>query len=288
MQSKKSSLLLAGALMVTLIFAAALFAGCICPTPITPSGKYSGYDNKVFIDKYSNYTGTLGANERINVDVHNVNGDVKVIEGEGNDFVVTVLSRGTARDHARFSVEFTDKTVSGERTLNLKVDDKESGVSTDSFDWHYSTDMTIVLPKGITYEDVQTNTVNGNVNVGNLTGRHFVTSIVNGNSVSRFNSGNMEFVNVNGNIDISTTQVKGIIIATTVNGNIVVRAPENSSIKVEATSVTSANKVQSDFTINATENTSFRYVGATPDYVAGSGIELKLNLVNGNIQIKKL
>ncbi|MCD1293557.1 hypothetical protein CUJ83_00915 [Methanocella sp. CWC-04] len=294
MRSNEGSLLALGAIALFVIIVLLIGSVFLCAA-ITHIPKIGNYvdshpayyemDNSGLIQRDYYYNGSLAGFDTIELDVHNMNGNVIVKEGDADEYEIEVHAKGTEKDFANKYVEFVESGAAGTKTLKVAVKDHrwDDGRNFDRF---YS-DIIITLPKNKHYGDMQLNTVNGNVDVCDLSGDHLLMTAVNGKLTSSFNADNSELVNVNGNIYVTTSKTTGKITATTVNGNINMNVPENSEFKIEAHSASPVDKISVSVPVKTSKNNGFTFIGETENY-NGNGIVMNFNLVNGNIEIDSI
>ena len=281
MKMDRFLLLAIGALALIIIFALVFGAAFFCAICASIPGTV---DNSVMTDKNYAWDGSLSGFQNVRLEAQNVNGNVIIIEGEGEDYKIEVKARGTEKDFEKWDVTFEESTASGAKKLDLNIVPGR-GFETRANDKFVSQVM-ITLPKNKTYS-MEVVTVNGNIEAGQFSGSKAVMSTVNGAIESKVEATQLEFVNVNGDIDAMTAQASGMVLATTVNGDITVSVPKNSSFKVEAHAVTPMDSLSSSIPLEYSEKSRFTMIGQTEGY-SGNDLRMNLNVVNGDIRIKSL
>jgi hypothetical protein len=230
------------------------------------------------LEKSYDFNGTLDGYSEVGLQVRDVNGFIKVIEGEGDAFDIRVNTSGTARNHQRYKVEFTQSESAGVKALKLEVKDTwEPG----AYSSRYVSDITVTVPKDRLY-DMMLATVNGPVDAGNFTCDHAMLATVNGEVVSGVSAANATYAAVNGGIDVRTGAIKGKIFAHLVNGDIDISIPQGSALSLNAHVVN--GNIANALPIVVDDKSRWGLVGKTENYAEGLYIEAAT--VNGGIAIK--
>jgi DUF4097 and DUF4098 domain-containing protein YvlB len=230
------------------------------------------------LEKSYGFNGTLSGFDRVDLRVGDINGAITVREGEGDAFDIKVDTTGTAADHDRYKVEFTQPEAAGVKTLDLEVKDTwEPRV----YNSRYVADIVVTVPKGKQY-DVKAATVNGRVELGNLSCGQVTAATVNGELASGASAVNATYATVNGGIDVRTDAVKGKIFANSVNGGIAICVPQGSALSLNAHVVN--GRISNALPIVVDEKSRLGLVGKTANYTEGLYVEA--TTVNGGIDIE--
>jgi DUF4097 and DUF4098 domain-containing protein YvlB len=275
MKADKFLIITVGALMAVLLILLALGGAtflCLYATqgPVTSDG--------VLMQKTFAYNGSLSGIDRVDLRGININGNIVVKEGDGDAYFIDVNTHGTERDYQRYKVDFTQYDTNGVKTLRVEIRDTKEPRAYSS---RYTSDITITVPKSKTY-DMDLVTVNGNIEMGNLSCGIVNAADVNGVISSRLNAANATFVTVNGNIDVKTPATKGMLSLNTVNGAITVSIPKDTPLSLSAHLMNGA--ITNSVPIDVTEKSRMGLVGKTTGF--NDGIYIETALVNGNIDIK--
>jgi DUF4097 and DUF4098 domain-containing protein YvlB len=235
-------------------------------------------NNGPLLEKSYDFNGTLDGYGEVDLQVTDINGYIKVVEAEGDAYDISVNTSGTARDHERYKVEFTQYESAGVKALKLEVKDTWEPSTYSS---RYVSDITVAIPRGKLY-DMMLATVNGRVSLGNLTCDEITMATVNGEVVSGASAANATYATVNGGIDVSTGAVKGKIFANLVNGDIAISIPQGSALSLNAHVVN--GDISSALPIVVDEKSRWGLVGKTESYAEGLYVEAAT--INGGIVIK--
>lgn len=274
MKVDKFLLITVGALMVVLLVILALGGAaflCLFFTADTVSN-----DGPVVQRSYD-YNGTLAGYDAVSLDVANINGNVNVTAVDGDSYAVSVAASGTDMDFERYVVDFTEKDSGGVHALKLEVKDtKEHRLLASK----YNADVTIGMPRNKTY-DVTLVTVNGRIDLGELSCGELKLAAVNGALASRADSANATMATVNGNIDVDTGAMSGSAYLNTVNGHVSVHVPGDAPLSLNAHVVNGA--ISGDLPLVVEEKSRMALVGKTANYT--DGIYIEASIVNGNIDV---
>jgi DUF4097 and DUF4098 domain-containing protein YvlB len=267
-------LITVGALLAIIVILLAMGGAaflCLFAThgPVTNEGP--------LLEKSYDFNGTLGGFNEVDLQVIDINGAVNVREGEGDAYAINVDTQGTERDHERYKVEFTQSESAGVKTLKLEVKDTWEPRMYNS---RYVADITVTVPKGKLY-DAKIVTVNGRVDLGNLTCDQVMMATVNGELASSASAVNATYATVNGGIGVSTGAVKGKIFANSVNGGITISIPQGSALSLNAHAVN--GHISNMLPIVVDQKSMLGLVGKTANYTEGLYIEAAT--VNGGIDI---
>lgn len=241
--------------------------------------------NSIIVDNSKSVTrdqisnGSLSGFGQVDLTVHNINGNVQVREGNDDSYSIEVHEKGTELSFQRYYVDFSEAGISGTKSLDLYVRDNLTGQPSTNV--RYTADIIVTVPKNKTYS-LDLAIVNGDIDAGSLSGDKTAMTCVNGGITSTFSADSSTFTNVNGDIIAATSKSSGSITANDVNGDIDISVPAGAGFSVNAHLVN--GEIRTDMALNTTEKSRFNVVGSTPGY-SGSGMDLKLATVNGDIAV---
>lgn len=213
------------------------------------------------------------------VEVDNVNGGITATPSEsGQVEVVAVKKAGHKGDPADVNIKVVERaggvlicTVYGPISTSKSCD--SSTIKNNDTNVEY----TIKVPAGIRFE---AETVNGGVTAKGLTGAVNAETVNGG--VHLEGTGSAKAETVNGGIHVILARVEGTepLHFETVNGGIVVELPADAKANLNAETVNGS--IQSDFPVAG--KFGKHELKAT---IGGGGRDLKLETVNGSIEIRK-
>ena len=142
-----------------------------------------------------------------------------------------------------------------------------------------SVNFTVRVPAGVNFNGY---TVNGKVSANNLSGDVEAKTVNGGINIST--TGLARAQTVNGSITVVMGRADGAddIEFKTVNGSIEVSAPASLNARVEAKTLN--GEITTDFPITVQGTFSRRRLSGT---IGGGGRELRLETVNGSVQIRR-
>lgn len=223
------------------------------------------------------------------IEIHNINGDVRVVQASGNKVLVTAQKYSNGDDPESVHIEVVrnddgvtictmypenswwggdQKCASGDQ-VHLVTNDSDVEV-----------DYMVHIPAGV-YAIVQT--VNGDIDIKSIASN--VKAVTVNGDINVSTKGYAQATTVNGSIEVKfgrTDWAKTLALAT-VNGDITVKLPASSNTEVDAETV--SGDIETEFkTLDAEEG----WVGAELDGTIGSGgRSLSLETVNGDVYISK-
>jgi DUF4097 and DUF4098 domain-containing protein YvlB len=215
------------------------------------------------------------------VSVENINGNVTVVGGSGNEVEILAVKKGKNQevldeiqiiiDHSadaiRIETEFPDKGVSGWFSWG----DGDNG----------SVSYTIIVPSSANLESIES--VNGDLEISGVYGV-VKASTVNGGIKARDLSANAKIETVNGSVAASFASLTGQQKASceSVNGRVVVNLPSDADTSVSAETINGGID-GSDFGLKTNKG----FIGRDLDGDIGDGsARLALSTVNGAIKIR--
>jgi hypothetical protein len=243
--------------------------------------------SEVTVQEDFRWSGRLAAGQRL--EIKGVNGAIRAEPASGNEVEVVAVKR-EGREGRVQDVRVERITHDGGVTICAVYPSRNSNRpnrctpgdewSTNVQDNDVSVEFTVRVPRGV---DFLGSTVNGNVRAQNLPGDAHVSS-VNG-SVTASAAGVVEASTVNGtlNVEMGDADPGRDLEFTTVNGNINLTVPAAFRAEVHA-SLLNGN-IESDWPLDIDRG---RYVGQNArGQIGRGGRELKLETVNGNIEIRR-
>ncbi|HEV3050533.1 MAG TPA: DUF4097 family beta strand repeat-containing protein [Longimicrobium sp.] len=233
------------------------------------------------------WSGRLAAGQRL--EIKGVNGGIRAEPASGNEVEVVAVKR--AGREGRVQDVRIERITHGDGVTICAIYPSANGRrpnrctagedwSTNVQDNDVSVEFTVRVPRGVDFLGA---TVNGNVRAQNLPGDAHVSS-VNG-SVTASAAGVVEASTVNGTLNVQTGAADPgrDLEFTTVNGNINLTVPAGFRADVRA-SLLNGN-IESDWPLDIERG---RYVGQNGrGQIGRGGHELKLETVNGNIEIRR-
>lgn len=233
------------------------------------------------------WSGRLAAGQRL--EIKGVHGAIRAEAASGNEVEVTAVKR-EGREGRLQDVRIERITHDGGVTICAVYpsrSDNRPNRCTAGDDWSsnvqdndVSVEFTVRVPRGVHFMGA---TVNGNVRAEDMPGDAHASS-VNG-SVTVSAAGVVEASTVNGTLNVQTGAADPgrDLEFTTVNGNINLTVPASFRADVRA-SLLNGN-IDSDFPLEIERG---RYVGQSArGQIGRGGRELKLETVNGNIEIRR-
>lgn len=216
---------------------------------------------------------------RISVD--NVNGNVTIIGGPGNQVEITAIKNGKNQallDQIQIIIEHSEDTISIETKFHGKgITNWFSSGKDDKGVVRY----TIMVPTDINLESIES--VNGNLEISGVSGT-VEASTVNGSIKASDLSGNTTIETVNGSVDATFTALSGQqkAVIESVNGRLTITLPRDSNAKVSAESF-NGRIDGSDFGLKINKG----FIGRELEGDIGNGsARLALSTVNGAIKIR--
>ena len=256
--------------------ALALLAGLAC----------AAYADAASVQEDFRWTGALRAGQR--VEVKGVHGAIHAEPASGNEVEVVAVKRrgreGRVED-VRIERVMHDEGVTicavypsdGRRPNRCTAGDEWSSNVQDN---DVSVEFTVRVPRGV---HLYAATVNGAVRADDMPADVQASSVNGAVRVSA--AGVVEASTVNGNVDATTGRANPgrDLELKSVNGTIRLRVPAGFRATVEAELLN--GDIESDFPIEIHRN---RYVGQNAHgQIGGGGSRLRLETVNGNIEIRR-
>jgi len=215
------------------------------------------------------WSGEVAAGGR--VELHNVNGSVKVVQGSGRTLRVHADKSGRRADEVRIEIHADDRgvTIDAIHPRGAKRGGRGDGATID---------FRIELPTGLA---LAATVVNGDIDASGVSDRVELTT-VNG-SITTEGARDVDASTVNGSLVVAWPGgAGGHATLEAVNGSLELRLPAQTDGKLDISTV--SGKITSDFPLERRE----QMVGAQASAVLGAGgAAMQLSTVNGAIRIAK-
>lgn len=221
------------------------------------------------------HTYPLAANGRI--ELENINGAVHITTWDQNQVKVDAVKR--ARDEGRL------------KNIEIRVEARNDAVSIETHyresdndqDWHGhnnpgSVEYTLTVPRNARLDEIKL--INGSLDVAGVQGE-VRASCINGRLTARELRGEAKLATINGHLDVNFDRTAAPVELSSVNGSIDLTLPSDVKASIEANTV--HGSIDNDFGLHANNH---RWVGNDlRGELGGGGTEIKLNNVNGTIDI---
>jgi DUF4097 and DUF4098 domain-containing protein YvlB len=227
-------------------------------------------------------THPLAANGRVSLE--NLNGNVRITVGDGNEVQVNAVKRAYNRERL---AEAKIEVAATADAIRIKTDypDREQNFTSDErgrYNNPATVDYAIVVPRQARLESIDL--INGSLDIDGVEG-DVKASSVNGRVAARGLKGEAKLNTVNGTVEATFTQLDPakLLSLGSVNGSVVVVIPSDSNVIVRAETIHGA--IRNDFGLDVKDG---EYVGHSLYGQLGSGgSRIKLGNVNGGINIKR-
>ncbi|QJW91473.1 DUF4097 family beta strand repeat protein [Spirosoma taeanense] len=230
------------------------------------------------------------------MEVHLVNGSIRVVGYSGKDVVIDAVSRQSKKEDRTEASANGMRRISTGSGMDIKAEERDNRIKVNSDSWKRPVDLTIKVPQRFTLKlgtvnqgDIVVDNVNGKLEVSNVNGTITLTNVsgsavantVNGNLIATFKS-------------INTGEPMAF---STLNGNVDVTYPSNLKASVKLKS--DQGDIYSDFEIDVDKNQpktsrsgqSGMYRVTVEDWVCGKinggGPEIMMKNMHGNIFVRK-
>jgi DUF4097 and DUF4098 domain-containing protein YvlB len=215
------------------------------------------------------------------ISLENINGDISVIGGSGNEVHITAYKKAENQEYLD-KIEIDISAESDHIRIETRHPEKE-GFSWSWGDSHGgSVRYELSVPANVELDTIET--VNGGVDISGVSGA-VKAETVNGDLQVSGLTANVNLDTVNGTIKAEFDQLSSgqKVSAEAVNGKIVIRLPADASAKVNAETINGSIDAD-DFGLKPEKG----FVGRDLDGVIGDGgARLSLDTVNGSIRIVK-
>jgi DUF4097 and DUF4098 domain-containing protein YvlB len=221
----------------------------------------------------------LNANGRI--DLHNINGWVKIASWDRNEVKVDAVKWAYSKerlDEARIRIDASPsalliRTDYADRNMNFN-DEREDNPAT--------VDYTLTVPVSARLQDIKL--INGSLEVKNISG-DVEASCINGKLTAEGLRGRTELSTINGTLEVAfdTVDAQRRTELKSVNGSLHVTLPSDTNAEVTASTV--HGRIENDFGLPVDDG---RIVGHKLDGRIGNGDgRVELRNVNGSIVIRR-
>ncbi|MGA3211724.1 MAG: hypothetical protein ABSD20_10490 [Terriglobales bacterium] len=208
------------------------------------------------------------------VEVENINGDVTISPGDGNEVRVDAVKR--ARDSRRLS---ECRIVVGAHSDWVRIETKYPEHYGLSYNNPASVEYTIRIPR--TAHVSKANLVNGSLVITGIAGGVH-GSAVNGSVKATDVNAPLDLSSVNSSVDAEVGAVENDIRLHSVNGLVRLMLPSDAQAEIFASTVNGS--IHNDFGLAVDKG---RYVGSKMKARLGGGIvRVELNTVNGAIELR--
>jgi DUF4097 and DUF4098 domain-containing protein YvlB len=231
-------------------------------------------DEDAVVKEEFHHTYSLAANGRI--ELQNINGAVHITAWDQNEVKVDAVKR--AHDEERL------------KDIEIRVNARNDSISIET---HYgerhegwdgehnspgSVEYTLTVPRKARLDEIKL--VNGSLEVTGVQGE-VRASCVNGLLTARELGGEARLTTVNGKLDANFERAAAPVELSSVNGSIDLTLPSDAKASIEANTVHGG--IDNDFGLHTNDH---RFVGHDlRGELGGGGTEIRLNNVNGHIDI---
>lgn len=225
------------------------------------------------------YNFTLNDGGRFSLE--NINGDVTVTGGRGNEVEVLAIKEAPNQEALDNIQILVDDSAGSIRIETDYPNDSDGGWFKRNFSNKGSVTYVVRVPAGTNLEAVES--VNGDLEISGVTGV-VKASTVNGDIIATGLTSNTDIETVNGTVNANFVSLRGTQKAKceSVNGKLVVSLPEDADASVSAETINGGID-GSDFGLK----TSKGFVGRDLEGDIGEGsARLALSTVNGAIKIR--
>jgi DUF4097 and DUF4098 domain-containing protein YvlB len=231
-------------------------------------------DDGAVVREEFHHTYPLAADGRIALE--NINGAVHITAWDRNEVKVDAVKR--AHDEERLKdMEIRVNASSSSISIETHYRDRHE----DSSENHQnpgSVEYTLTVPRKARLDEIKL--INGSLEVAGVQGQ-VRASCINGRLTARALGGEARLATVNGKLDANFERALASVELSSVNGSIDLTLPSDAKASIEANTVSGG--IDNDFGLHANDH---RFVGHDlRGELGGGGTEIKLNNVNGTIDI---
>jgi DUF4097 and DUF4098 domain-containing protein YvlB len=204
------------------------------------------------------------------ISVSNVSGSISIAGYDGSAVVVTAYREG--RDAARVTIE--DRSTAGEVDVQVKYPERCECDASVRFE--------VQVPRSTAYR-LTSNTVSGNMEISDVTGRFAVNSVSGNVRVGQV-TGSVSGNTVSGTVEVAVAELEGAenMEFNSVSGDVVLRLPSSIDARVDFSTL--SGEIESEFPIQKHEKK--RGPGQSASGQLGSGTRtLHANSVSGDIRL---
>lgn len=231
------------------------------------------------VSKVENYDFELTSGGRLKVE--NVNGDITITGGPGNEVHVIATKRAGSQkylDELEIQVHASDDRISIS-TRHPKQEDRWFGWGNDG---NGSVSYEIIAPFDANLDSIET--VNGEIEIAGISG-DVSADTTNGDIQVSDLKGSLDADTVNGGVHATFESLGGNqrVVAETVNGRITLRLPADASASIDASTVNGGIDAD-DFGLQVDKGFLGRDLSGD---IGGGDARIKVSTVNGSIKIRK-
>jgi DUF4097 and DUF4098 domain-containing protein YvlB len=231
-------------------------------------------DDGAVVREEFHHTYPLAADGRIALE--NINGAVHITAWDRNEVKVDAVKRAHDEDRLK-DMEIRVNANSNSISIETHYRDRHE----DSSENHQnpgSVEYTLTVPRKARLDEIKL--INGSLEVAGVQGQ-VRASCINGRLTARALGGEATLATVNGKLDANFERALASVELSSVNGSIDLTLPSDAKASIEANTVSGG--IDNDFGLHANDH---RFVGHDlRGELGGGGTEIKLNNVNGTIDI---
>jgi DUF4097 and DUF4098 domain-containing protein YvlB len=231
-------------------------------------------DDGAVVREEFHHTYPLAADGRIALE--NINGAVHITAWDRNEVKVDAVKRAHDEDRLK-DMEIRVNANSNSISIETHYRDRHEG-SSENHQNPGSVEYTLTVPRKAQLDEIKL--INGSLEVAGVQGQ-VRASCINGRLTARALGGEARLATVNGKLDANFERALASLELSSVNGSIDLTLPSDAKASIEANTVSGG--IDNDFGLHANDH---RFVGHDlRGELGGGGTEIKLNNVNGTIEI---
>lgn len=233
-------------------------------------------DDDAVVKEEFHQTYPLTANGRIELD--NINGSVHISVWDQNQVKVDAVKR--ARDEQRLKneeirIKARPDSISIETHYRDSDDDSWGGTHVNPG----SVEYTLTVPRTARLDEIKL--INGGLDVTGVSGE-VRASCINGKLVAHDLGGRAKLSTINGRLNAEFQRLASPIELSSVNGSVHLTLPSDAKASIEASTV--HGSIDNDFGLHTNNH---HFVGHDMQgELGGGGAEIRLNNVNGTIEVR--
>lgn len=212
------------------------------------------------------------------VELHNVNGDVRITAWDRNEVKVDAVKSARTKERleqAQIIVEASANRVS----IKTQYPDHDLTFSDDNVNNPAAVEYTIMVPRSARMDRIEL--VNGSLEISGVAGE-VRASCVNGRIIAKDLAGDSNLSSVNSGVEANFTRMPSRLVLKSVNGTVELTVP--SDVNAEVTAKTVNGSIDNDFGLRVHHG---RYIGHDLRGQIGSGgARIDLENVNGTIDLR--
>jgi DUF4097 and DUF4098 domain-containing protein YvlB len=231
-------------------------------------------DDDAVVKEEFHHTYSLAANGRI--ELQNINGAVHITAWDQNEVKLDAVKR--AHDQERLK-DIEIRVNARNDSISIETDYRQSHEHWDGeHNSPGSVEYTLTVPRKARLDEIKL--VNGSLEVAGVQGE-VRAACVNGRLTARELGGEARLTTVNGKLDANFERAAAPVELSSVNGSIDLTLPSDTKASIEANTVHGG--IDNDFGLHTNDH---RFVGHDlRGELGGGGTEIRLNNVNGHIDI---